>query len=663
MTNVPIFDGGLGPTDWRDRLRLGLPLYPISGGQNFTGSTQSYIQGLWQDLSVITDFAGTDFYGGGFGSELVPVVLGFIDPLVQDFSVGTSGLDSLLKTGLSMINGDVGTLDTSQYMAPVNWLEVQIFRSVQTISPTGISSTAVFGATKLNQIISLDGVVFRSVSVLASSAVALITLNVPPGIQPTDVLVAAIETNTTFGVTPPTGWTLIAEINGPFGSLHVYWALGSVVSHTFMLPSATLSCGFEVAFMRVNATPIDVVGANQDNPDGTIITAPSVVTVTDEARFVCVFGYLNMVNANVPTFVIGPGLTDRAQGGVFVAATVALDIGDGIKSPSGATGTKTTTASMATFGGNDGITAALRPQVVGGISSGQAFGFARLVLNIKPIGISSAEAFGSTNTGIHLIGIPSAQAFGNATISSVVSAQTIRPAGISSAEAFGATRLQLFLKPTGISSTEAFGFSRLQLYVKPFGIPSFETFGALRTNLFIKPAGIASAEAFGTSRLILYIKPQGILSAEQFGNVNTGIHLTGISSAETFGVLKTILNVKSGGISSSEAFGTARLNLVVRTSGILSLEVFGVFSVVRVLKPSGIATGEVEGTLRLVLYIRPNGILTFEVFGNSNTGIHGIGIPSAEALGIPSFPGFGGVPGITIPQYIHGDLQMSRMGM
>ena len=101
---------------------------------------------------------------------------------------------------------------------------------------------------------------------------------------------------------------------------------------------------------------MDVTAAGQVNASSTTGTAPSVTTVTAAAWGVCFFG-----------FMAGDTFTDAAplvhrQSGNFITGQnfdVSADGADFPQASAGATGTHTTTGSLAAI--NIGVTAALRP--------------------------------------------------------------------------------------------------------------------------------------------------------------------------------------------------------------------------------------------------------------------------------------------------------------
>lgn len=220
------------------------------------------------------------------------------------------------------------------------------------------------------------------------------------------------------------------------------------------------------------------------------------------------------------------------------------------------------------FGGGTVVIAGGGAQTITatGIASGEAFGTARVNLQLRPTGIASAEAVGQALLRL-----------------------TVAPTGIGSAESFGAARLVLQVLPSGISSAEAFGSSTINLQVRPSGIASGEAIGShlvTTGGLVIQPTGIAGGEAFGTARLSLTISPSGISSAESFGSPTVG------------------LSIRPTGIASSEAFGTARLGLTIAPTGIASGETVGAPVVLPgpvTIVVSGIASGESVGSPMVVL--------------------------------------------------------------
>ena len=188
---------------------------------------------------------------------------------------------------------------------------------------------------------------------------------------------------------------------------------------------------------------------------------------------------------------------------------------------------------------------------------------------------------------------------------------TIEPSAIASAEAFGTAKLNLQLKPSAIASAEAFGTAKLILKLLPSSIASAEAFGtpAISQIGYIQPTAIASAEAFGTAAVIIYqfLSPTGIASAEALGTpqLNLWLAVSAIPSQEAFGTPKFTLYLLPSGISSGEAIGSATIipgAVLIIPSAIASKEAFGTpnLSFATVIIPTGISSGETIPSPRLI---------------------------------------------------------------
>ena len=202
-------------------------------------------------------------------------------------------------------------------------------------------------------------------TVQAVSQPATITPTAPAGTVSTDVVITIVAVSDVAAVTitPPSGWTLVTGSSTVYGSgavqgrIAAYWALGSA---TFGAYTINNSDGVGVAFCLGytgvdNTTPIDVDAAGQSNASSTTGTAPSITTVNDNCWFICAFGFCSN-----STFTDGSGITHRASGGATAAVNGSGDGADSnsVLTPAGATGTHTTTATVAAV--NGGITVALR---------------------------------------------------------------------------------------------------------------------------------------------------------------------------------------------------------------------------------------------------------------------------------------------------------------
>lgn len=307
--------------------------------------------------------------------------------------------------------------------------------------------------------------------------------------------------------------------------------------------------------------------------------------------------------------------------------------------------------------------------VPSGVASAEAFGTARLNLQIRPSGIATAEAFGTTrlNQQIRANDIASAEAFGTTTVQSaglfiqpgaIASAeaigsaklnQQIRLTGIVTDEAFGVTRLSQQIRASGIATAEAFGVTALIQQIRASSIATAEAFGTAQLNRQIRASGIVTAEAFGTSRLNQQIRASGVSSAEAFGTAvvsiaaaNQNLFPSAIATAEAFGTTRLNQQIRASAIATAEAFGTARLGMFIVPTSIASAEAFGLAKFQHYVVPSGIPTQEAFGLYRLQQQIRPNGITSAEAFGLAQLRqlIVAAGIASAEAFGTPLVTNF-----------------------
>jgi hypothetical protein len=199
----------------------------------------------------------------------------------------------------------------------------------------------------------------------------------------------------------------------------------------------------------------------------------------------------------------------------------------------------------------------------GGIASAEAFGDAKLLRILRAAGIASAEAVGQPKVlfVVKLAGgIGTAEAFGQPTLTSVY--RITNAGGIASAEAFGADKLLRILRPLGITSAEAFGVARLGIRGVG-AIASLEAFGLPRVLFIVKAAGaLGSQEAFGSTRSMRLLRPIGIAGQEALGTpqrLNRILRPGAISSTEAFGSATLVRIIRVVGLTSGESFGVALL--------------------------------------------------------------------------------------------------------
>ena len=202
---------------------------------------------------------------------------------------------------------------------------------------------------------------FQAAGAIATNIATAITPPAPAGTAATDIVLAVIYGDFGTGaITPPTGWTLVNRTDdvGGVQNVAVYWALGSATFGAYTIPTPQSGAmGFTLGYTGVdNTTPMDVAAAGQSNASSTTATAPSITTVTANAWGVCFFGV-----KVVATFTDVAPLVHRQSGSFNTGQdfSFALDGADFPQATAGATGTHTTTASVAAV--NQGVTAALRP--------------------------------------------------------------------------------------------------------------------------------------------------------------------------------------------------------------------------------------------------------------------------------------------------------------
>lgn len=224
--------------------------------------------------------------------------------------------------------------------------------------------------------------------------------------------------------------------------------------------------------------------------------------------------------------------------------------------------------------------------------------------------------------GMTIPSIASAEAFGLPELVKLI--YNLRPTGIPSAEAIGSPLVTFpqFLYMTGIPSAEAFGTALLRNTFNPVAIPSVEAFG---TPMFtvgpvsVAPEGISSAEAFGTAKLsYVVIVTAGIASAEVVPGPKVGRNLgvTGIASAEAFGatiVNRGAMTITPTGIASVQAFGTPDIT----QTALVVYDAIGV-GTETTSSPISCSISPVAGADVLVFYSSGGGGTTGATYGPSN---------------------------------------------
>lgn len=159
------------------------------------------------------------------------------------------------------------------------------------------------------------------------------------------------------------------------------------------------------------------------------------------------------------------------------------------------------------------------------------------------------------------------------------SPQTVSPGGIASGQAFGTAKVNLQVRAQAIGGAEAFGTAKLNLKVVATSVSSAESFGTTKVNLKIVTSGIASAGAFGAATIVQGTRliPSSIASGEGFGTAKLNLKVipSGVASAQAVGNPTMVLKVSPSGIATQESVLNPRLNLRLALSGLVSLEGFG----------------------------------------------------------------------------------------
>jgi len=227
---------------------------------------------------------------------------------------------------------------------------------------------------------------FRGTGTTASgiTGVTSLTFAAPTGTVSTDLVFIVIAgTQGVVGdglptLTPPSGWTLAKNVNDVNPDLtweSVYWGLGSAAFTAWTIANVTDGIlGWSQGYIGVdNTTPMDATAVGQSNASGTVITAPSITTVTANAWLVGFFFAFNSAASGTFSAEFGTHRKNDdvlSKGGLFDD----IDSCDAAQAVAGASGTKTVTYSQTAGNGNIGILAALRPA---GAAAGPPWGWHR----------------------------------------------------------------------------------------------------------------------------------------------------------------------------------------------------------------------------------------------------------------------------------------------
>jgi hypothetical protein len=223
-----------------------------------------------------------------------------------------------------------------------------IFSTSTTTDPTSSAPTT----TTVSATIAARGP--ASAAAWTSDSTTNLTLPVPAGAQPGDVLVASLGFGKSSATTQPTltappGWALVRRTNmGSIAAMAVYTHVFAPGENSFTwTTNVTVGAAvFMAAYSGVNAaSPVEVsAGASVASAAGTSIVAPSVTTTT--ANDMLVASYYGWRNGGRGTTWLAPvGMTELGDATTTTSRSGTLD--GALQPGAGASGTKTATASAA----------------------------------------------------------------------------------------------------------------------------------------------------------------------------------------------------------------------------------------------------------------------------------------------------------------------------
>lgn len=244
-------------------------------------------------------------------------------------------------------------------------------------------------------------------TVYESASATSVVIPFPSGIVAGELLIAQVtESAATASTTNPGGWTLAKAQNGPTSapSTAVWYRVADGTETGSVTFATNATAGRVTGTMERwsgvdTTTPMDAAAVSANSPVATTFQMPSITTVTANAVLVHAISLNASSSADIDTLagttkVTGSTGTGRRQG-VFYETLAAA----------GASGTRTWTENPTTTTLQwAGVTLALRPAAVAG--------------NPSPVGIATAEAFGTTTATVmpppslvqRIVGIPASPA-------------------------------------------------------------------------------------------------------------------------------------------------------------------------------------------------------------------------------------------------------------
>lgn len=208
------------------------------------------------------------------------------------------------------------------------------------------------------------GVTYKSTTSANNNVASTLSLSVPAGTVPGDVLLATLDVENSPTITMPGGWTLVRSDRNP-GALHMVQAdyihvvTGSEPSaYTWNFSAAHGASGGIIAYSGVDTSqPIDAASGFTATTSSSQITAPSVNVSLPNSMLVAVTGVGVTRTLTPPT-----GMTSRYVNGTTVAGEkTTIMAADQQLAAAGATGSRSTTYDVSTAGAGIAQLIALRP--------------------------------------------------------------------------------------------------------------------------------------------------------------------------------------------------------------------------------------------------------------------------------------------------------------
>jgi hypothetical protein len=194
----------------------------------------------------------------------------------------------------------------------------------------------------------IDPATVRSVSSAGNMGATTLVILKPVGVVQGDFLIASVTVRDNPTITAPLGWNLVRK--DPLLATTITQAIFSKVagasepaSYTWTFSSVQKASGGIIAYVGVDET-VPIEGSSGASGSGMVMTAPGVVTTTNDATVVAFFGVARSTGITAPV-----GMTERYQaqsGGGAAGDKTTSKSADVVQATAGPTGSKTATAAQ-----------------------------------------------------------------------------------------------------------------------------------------------------------------------------------------------------------------------------------------------------------------------------------------------------------------------------